>query len=207
MKQHKIVLLLLVFLFALGAQAQRKGSTQFDIQLNAGLPVGSLKNAVSDHSLRGIKASVLYAVDDQLAIGLGTGFQDFYQKYPRQLYKLSDGSDMSAVRSFSIQVIPILAEAKWNFSPDAAVRPYAALGLGGNLINYNDYVGEFSLDQKTKIGFAARPDLGVYIPFRKGGESGMTVGASFNFMPFTAGDVTNLNHVGIHAGFSLPLRK
>ncbi|HEU4904101.1 MAG TPA: outer membrane beta-barrel protein [Flavisolibacter sp.] len=207
MKRRTIYFLFAALFVGVAAQAQFKGKTQLDIQLNAALPTGSLKNAVSDMSLRGLKANILYGIDDQLAVGLGTGFQDFYQKYPRQLFKLSDGSDLSAVRSFSIQTIPILAEAKWSFTPEAAIQPYAALGIGGNLINYNDYVGEFTLEQKTKFGFAARPEAGVYIPFRKGGESGFTVGASYNIMPFKSDAVNNLNHIGIHAGFALPLRK
>ena len=207
MKGIKPYFALAALVFSLAAGAQIKGKTQFDIQLNAGLPIGSLKNAVTDVSLRGVKASILYGIDDQLAVGLGTGFQDFYQKYPRQLYTLSDGSDMSAVRSFSIQTIPVLLQAKWSFSPEATVRPYAALGVGGNLINYDDFVGEFSLEQKTKFGFAARPEAGLYIPFRKQGESGFTIGASYNIMPFKAGAVNNLNHMGIHAGIAVPLRK
>lgn len=207
MKGMKPYFALAALFFSLAAGAQLKGKTQFDIQLNAGLPTGSLKNAVSDVSLRGLKANILYGIDDQLAIGLGTGFQDFYQKYPRQLYKLSDGSDMSAVRSFSIQAIPILLQAKWSFSPEASVRPYAALGVGGNLINYDEYVGEFGMEQKTKFGFAARPEAGLYIPFRKQGESGFTIGASYNIMPFKSGVVDNLNHIGIHAGIAVPLRK
>ena len=194
-------------LFALAAGAQHKGSTQLDLQWNAALPQGSLKSIVSDNSFRGMKASILYGVSNNLSVGLGTGFQDFYQKYPRQLYNLADGGELSAVRSFSIQTVPILATAKWSFTPNATVQPYAAVGVGGNLISYNDYAGEFTLEQKSKFGFAARPEAGVYVPFRKGGETGITVGASYNIMPFKSNDVTNLNHIGIHAGITLPMRK
>ena len=207
MKRSKQYFLLIAVLLGLAAGAQQKGKTLLDLQYNAGLPVGSLKGAVTDNSFRGLKGSVLYGISNNLSIGFGTGFQDFYQKYPRQLYKLSDGGDISAVRSFSIQTIPLLAEAKWNFTPGGAVQPYAALGVGGNLIDYKDFAGEFTLEQKTKFGFAARPEAGVFVPFHKEGESGFTIGASYNLMPFTAGAVSNLNHIGIHAGISLPLRK
>lgn len=207
MRQRKLIFAAAAFLFCLAAGAQQKGKTQFNIQYNVGLPMGSLKDAVSDVSGRGFKAGVLYGINENLAVGLGTGFQDFYQKYPRALYKLSGGEDLSAVRSFSIQTIPILAEAKWNFSPSAAIQPYASLGVGGNLISYNDYVGEFAIEQTTKFGFAARPGVGLYVPFKKEGESGFTVGATYNIMPFKTDAVTNLNHVGIHAGVSIPLRR
>jgi outer membrane protein W len=204
MKQYMVAVLLLL---GMAAQAQQQGKTILDLQYNAALPQGSLKSIVSDNSFRGMKAGILYGITNNLAVGLGTGFQDFYQKYPRQLYKFSDGSDLSAVRSFSIQTIPILAQAKWNFTPGGAVQPYAALGIGGNLISYNDYVGEFSLEQKSSFGFAARPEAGVFVPFHKGGEAGFTIGASYNVMPYKTNDVTNLNSLGIHAGFSIPMRR
>lgn len=208
MKRSQLYILIAALLFGTAAGAQQKGSAQLNLQYKVGLPTGTFKNIVPDNSYRGLQASVLYGVSNNLAVGFGTGFQDFYQKYPRQVYNLEDGGNLSAVRSYSIQTIPLLAEAKWTAaSPTAAVQPYVALGVGGNVILYHDYVGEFSLDDKTKFGFAARPEAGLYVPFHKGGESGFTIGASYNVMPFTSTDVSNLNHVGLHAGISVPLRK
>lgn len=207
MKIRKRILVIAALFAGLTATAQKEGSTLFNVQYNIGLPSGSLKNVVSATSFRGMQASILYGISNNLSVGFGTGFQDFYQKYPRQLYKLSDGSDLSAVRSFSIQTIPLLAEAKWAFTPSATVQPFVALGVGGNVINYNDYAGQFSLEQKTKIGFAARPEAGVFIPFTKWGEAGFTIGASYNIMPFKSSEVNNLNYLGLHAGISVPLRQ
>ena len=207
MKVRKISLAVAVLLIGAAAQAQQKGRAAMDIQYNVALPMGSLKQTIDETSLRGAQASILYGITYKIAIGFGTGFQDFYQKVPRQLYKLDDGSDLSAVRSFSIQTIPLLAQAKYQFKPGAAIQPYAALGVGGNLVNYNDMVGEFNLEQKAKFGFAARPEAGVYIPFRKEGETGLTLGASYNIMPFSSSQFSNLNSLGIHAGVSFPLRK
>jgi len=208
MRFSKISLALITALgFTVAAQAQQKGKAQMDIQYNVGLPMGSLKETISETSVRGLQGSVLYGINHKLAIGFGTGFQDFYRKEPRQLYKLSDGSDLSAVRSYSIQTIPLLAEVKYQFSPGAVVQPYAALGVGGNLINYNDMVGEFSLEQKAKFGFAARPEAGVFVPFKKAGETGFTLGASYNLMPLNSDAFSSVNHIGVHAGVSFPLRK
>jgi opacity protein-like surface antigen len=177
------------------------------IAYNVAMPQGSLKQNISETSFRGGQASILYGVTDRVSIGLGTGFQDFYQKIPRQLYKLNDGSDLSAVRSYSIQTIPLLAEVKYQLTPGAAVQPYVALGVGGNLVNFNDYLGEFTLEQQGKFGFAAKPEAGVFVPFKKAGETGFTLGASYNIMPFKTNDFSNLNSLGIHAGVTIPLRK
>jgi opacity protein-like surface antigen len=207
MKLTKISFVAAALVLASAAQAQQKGRAQMDIQYNVAIPTGSFGNTITETSGRGVQASILYGISNQLSVGLGTGFQDFYQKNPRQMYKLSDGSDLSAVRSFSIQTIPILAQAKYQFTPGATVQPYAALGVGGNLISYNDLVGEFTLEQQTKFGFAARPELGVFVPFKKAGETGFSLGASYNIMPFNSTEFNNLNNIGIHAGISFPLRK
>ncbi len=207
MKSKRILLAVIAGVFSLSAVQAQKGLTKLDLGYNVALPLGDFKaTSVNNTSYRGFQASVLYGINNKLSIGLGTGFQDFYQKDPRQVYKLTDGSDVSAVLTKSIQTIPVLATAKYNFTPNAAVQPYAALGVGGNLISYNQLLGEFG-NQQSKVGFAARPEAGVYIPFKKNGVSGISVGASYNIMPFTQLGSSNLNNLGLHAGISIPLRK
>src|SRR6266540_1078215 len=90
-------------------QAQER-ELQFDINYNISIPGGSFKtDAVDKTSFRGWTANLLYNVTDKISIGLGTGFQDFYQKFPRAVYKLQEGGEVSAVITNSIQTIPILA--------------------------------------------------------------------------------------------------
>lgn len=207
MKNKKIIIAFVAALFSLSAVQAQTGLAKLDLSYNVALPMGDFKNnTVNNASYRGFQASVLYGLSDRLSVGLGTGFQDFYQKYPRQMYKLTDGSDVSAVLSNSVQTLPILATAKYSFTPDAAVQPYASLGVGGNLITYKQLLGEFG-NQKSKFGFAARPEAGVYVPFKKGGVSGFALGASYNIMPFKELGGSNLNNLGLHAGINIPLRK
>jgi len=206
MKSFKIIISLLASVFSFTVLHAQKGKTSLSIEYSAGLPMGSFKDNVSNTSFRGFQAAVLHGISDKFSVGFGTGFQDFYQKDPRQLYKFSDGSDVSAVVTHSIQTIPLLVTGKYSFTPGAAVQPYAALGVGGNMISYAQLLGEFGGTQ-TKFGFAARPEAGVYIPFSKAGESGLTLGASYNIMPFSQDNFSNLNYLGIHAGVNIPLRK
>ena len=207
MRVSKISFMILTFLVGVEAQAQQKGKTVAELQYNVAIPAGSFKQTVSETSFRGGQAKFMYGVSDHFAVGFGLAFQDFYQKVPRQVYKLNDGSDLSAVRSFSVQTIPLLAQAKYQFAPGAAIQPYAAVGVGGNLISYTDMVGQFSLEETAKFGFAARPEAGVFIPFKKTGEAGLMLGASYNIMPFNSSASSNLNNIGIHAGVAVPLRK
>ncbi len=205
--KSRISILFLILFSAFAAQAQLKGETKFNIRYNVGLPTGSFKEQLSENSFRGLNGSILYGLSDQLSIGFATGFQDFYQKTPRQLYKLEDGSDISAVRTHSIQSIPLLVQTKYQFSQGKAIQPYVALAAGGNIISYADLLGEFVSEQDAKFGFVARPEAGVLIPFGKTKASGITLGASYNIMPFKTGSFNNMNHIGVHAGVSIPMRK
>jgi len=202
---YKIIALLIAGLFGAGMAQAQQGELTLNLNYSINSPVGSFKDFVNKTSYRNWTGSVLYGINDKLSVGFGTGFQDFYQKYPRQLYKLEDGSDISAVVSNSIQAVPLLAQAQYRFTPNATIQPYVALGVGGNLILYRQFVGEFS-DSKNKFGFAARPEAGVYIPFRKGGPTGLTLHADYNYMPVNYNDVDRMDNWGAGIGVKFPLR-
>ena len=194
---------LLVTLLPNQSQAQQ-GVTKLNLGYNIASPLGSFKDEVNKTSARGWTASVLYGITDKISVGLGTGYQDFYQKYPRANYKLVEGGDISAVVSNSIQVVPILATGQYNFIPDGPVQPYAGVGVGGNLVFYRQFLGEFS-NSKTKFGFAVRPEAGVYIPFGRQSRSGITLNANYNYMPFNYNGVKQLSNWGGGIGVKFPL--
>src|SRR4051812_25169112 len=92
-----ITSLLLLSSISFTARAQER-AVQLDINYAIGIPGGSFKtDAVDKSSFRGWTANVLYNINNNISVGLGTGFQDFYQKYPRAVYKLNEGGEVSAV--------------------------------------------------------------------------------------------------------------
>ena len=193
-----------VLLFAgLDASAQR---IKLNINYGVGIPASAnFKDYVSNTSFRGWNANLLYDVNDQLAVGLGIGSQSFYQRYPRAVYKTVEGSDISAEMTNTVTAMPIMVQGQFNLLPEATVQPYVGLGVGGNLILYNQYLGEFG-DSRSKFGFAARPEAGVYIPVGRYKESSIVIGGAYNYLPFKEDNLKNLNNIGIHAGFKFPLR-
>ncbi|MEO5592455.1 MAG: outer membrane beta-barrel protein [Chitinophagaceae bacterium] len=204
MKKIKYIIAGLSLLFSAGAFAQDEGFT-LKLNYSVAIPMGSYKDLINNTSFRGFGAELMYHINNKFSAGIETGSQDFYQKYPRQTYKMDDGSDLSAVVSNSVQTVPILLKAQYNLLPGKTVQPYVALGAGGNIITYNQYAGEFSSAGKTKFGFAARPEAGVYVPFRKGSGAGFSVSAGYNYMPFNYNGINNLNNVMAKVGVSFPL--
>ncbi len=197
----------LVFMLSTGiftASAQQ-GEVRMTASLAGAVPLGDLKDLTDNTTLRGADINILYGFTDRFSGGLNLGFQDFYQKFPRALYKLEDGSDISAVITNSIQTIPFLATGRFNFQPGARVQPYASAGLGGAVVINKQFVGEYP-NEDTKISFAARPGLGVYIPFRKQGETGLNLGVNYTFVGYKMDNTSNLSFVGFNIGIGFPMR-
>ena len=190
------------------ARAQEEGVLKLRIDYAAGMPLGSFKtNLVNQTSWRGYNADLLYGINDRWAVGISTGFQDFYQQYPRQVYKGSDGSDISAVLSNSIQTAPIEAKGQFSLVPGIhTVKPYVALGVGGNIITYRQFLGEYENDSKSRFGFAATPELGVNIAFGRYSGFGMNIAAGYNYMPFNYNGIDNLSNLAVKAGINIPMR-
>jgi opacity protein-like surface antigen len=202
---YKIIAVLIAGLFTAGALQAQEGRLNLNINYSINTPTGDFKDFVNKTSYRSWAASLLYGINNKLSVGFGTGFQDFYQKYPRQVYKLEGGGDVSAVLSNSVQAIPLLAQVQYNFTPEARVQPYVGVGVGGNLILYRQYLGEFG-SSKNKFGFAARPEAGVFVPFRKGGPAGITLRADYNYMPVNYNDLQGMDNWGAGIGVKFPLQ-
>ena len=178
---------------------------QLDLNYGIGIPSGSFtSDAVDKASFRGWTANLLYNITPHISVGVGTGFQDFYQKYPRAVYKLAEGGEVSAVVSNSIQTIPILAEFQYRFLPGNIVQPYVGVGVGGNMVVFDQYLGEFD-NSKSSFKFAARPEAGVFIPFRKDGPAGVHLFGAYNYMPYNMDGIDNLNNWGAGIGVKFPL--
>jgi outer membrane protein W len=206
MKTIKICgLVIAAFAIAISAKAQQD-KVQIGIRHSVGIPVGSFNNEVSNTSARGGDLSILYGINDNISIGGSIGFQDFYQKYPRQIYKTTDGEDLSAVLTNSIQVTPLFLTGKYNFLPHKTIQPYASLGVGANLITYNQLLGEYTNVSQNRINFALRPELGVSIPVIKN-KLMINAGAAYNYMPLHYNGVDNLDNIAIQGGIILSLRK
>ena len=204
MKKIKYMAMVLALAASTGLFAQENGLT-LKLNYSAGVPVGGFRDVISNTSFKGFGAELMYHINPAVSVGLETGSQAYYQKYPRQVYKTGDGGDLSAVVSNTVQTAPILLKGQYNLLPGKTIQPFVALAAGGNIITYNQYAGEFTNDAKTKFGFAARPEAGVFVPFRKGTGAGFSVSAGYNYMPFNYNGTGKLDNITARAGISFPL--
>jgi len=195
-------MIVLIIVCALQIQAQQKVKMQLGYSINQ--PVGQFKDLITNTSYRGFNGSITYDVTEQLAVGLGVSFADFYQKYPRQVYKTDEGS-ISAVLSNSVQVMPIVAKADYSFLKEGAIRPYAGIGAGINMVNFDQYLGEFPTSKVT-VKPALTGSAGIKVPLGATKTAGLDLGAHYNYLPFNFSGYQNLNSWGAHLGLYFPLK-
>lgn len=206
MKKIKIIIAALgIICFSQSANAQ-KGTFKLDLNYNYSLPISGFKSdLVSVNSPRGFMGGLMYSFNDKLSAGLGFGFQDYYQKYPRALYPLSKSQEVSAVLSNSIQTTPVILKAKYFPLSASFLKPYVSVGAGANIIDFNQYLGEFGSGQ-TNVGFRAQGGLGVMIPFTKFSSSGINVGATYDYAPYHKFGYNDLSSVNFQAGVTINLK-
>ena len=198
----RISVLIAAVLFGFQLNAQQRLNMELGYSINH--PLGSFKDVVSKTSFRGFTGGITYDVTEQFGVGLGVSFSDFYEKYPRQVYQTGEGA-VSAVISNSIQTIPVLAKAKYHFGSAGTIRPYVAAGAGVNLLNYDQFYGEFA-NSRTAIKPALAGEAGFKIPLGYTKQSGLSIGAHYNYLPFNYNGIKNLNSVGAHVTVFFPLR-
>lgn len=177
---------------------------QFKIGYNTGMPVGEFSDFMGKNSFRGFLGELNYPVTSRLKVGLGVSYNDYYEKHPRRIYETKDGT-ISAVVTNSIQTTPIQLKAYYDLT-DGYIRPYAGIGIGGNIIGYAQYLGEFG-EKEFTFKPSVSADAGINIPFnRERRTSGVKIGGHFNYLPYNKNGLNNLNNWGIHAAVFFPLR-
>ncbi|MGZ5135366.1 MAG: outer membrane beta-barrel protein, partial [Flavitalea sp.] len=183
----------------------QQGTLSMNLQYSYAKPVGSFNDFLGDASPRGWNAKVVYGISDHTGVGLSVGFQDYYEAHPRKLYTTTDNSTISAVMINSIQTIPVLATFEYRFTGNR-IQPYVAVGAGANLITYRQFLGEFPSTQ-NKVSWAAKPEAGIHIPIGGNGQTAITIGAAYQYMPVKIGSVDHLNNVSVSAGIKFAMRK
>ncbi|MGI8634383.1 MAG: outer membrane beta-barrel protein [Segetibacter sp.] len=197
-----------VCMLSLSASAQQK--LKMELDYNVSSPLGSFKNDfINKTSFRGGSGELSYTFNPKFSLGLQSGFQSYYQKYDRQVYKLAGNQTVSAVVSNTMEIIPVMLRGTFfpvGNTEIAKIQPYVSAGAGVNLVNYGQYLGEFG-GTKSSTAFAAQAGAGIKIPFgNRYNQTAFKIGATYNYSNYKRNELTNLNSVGFNAGVVFALK-
>jgi hypothetical protein len=207
-KNILIFMTLCVCMLTLSASAQQK--LKMELGYNVSAPLGSFKNDfIGNTSYRGGYGELSYAFNPKFSLGVHSGFQSYYQKFDRQVYKLEANQTVSAVVSNTMEIVPVMLRG--TFSPlgasaTAKIQPYVSAGAGVSLVNYGQYLGEFG-GTETSSPFAAQAGAGIKIPFgNQYNQTAFKIGATYNFTNYKRNELSGLNTVGVNAGVVFALK-
>lgn len=208
----KINIIFIVFALAcmmsVGASAQNR--LKMELNYNISSPLGSFKNDfINKTSFSGGSGEISYTFNPRFSLGLHSGFQSYYQKYDRQVYKLSGNQIVSAVVTNTLDVVPLVLRGTFfplGTSETAKVQPYVSAGAGVSLVSYGQYLGEFG-GTKSSSSFTAQAGAGIKIPFgHKYNQTGIKLGTTYNYINYNRNDISKLNNVGFNAGVVFGLK-
>ncbi|NNV57043.1 outer membrane beta-barrel protein [Limnovirga soli] len=204
---YMLVLVTACFAFSGTVIAQTK-PILFGLNYNYAAPLGGFKSdVISNGSARGFSGSFMYPVNKKWQLGLSAGFQDFYQKYPRDIYTTGNHETTSAVLSNSIQIIPVLAKATYlpMGNSNTFIQPYISAASGISLVDFRQYLGEFGSNSSNAV-FTVQAGAGITMPFKRGKDAGLDIGAGYNYVGYQKFGINNLNHLTANVGVHFPLR-
>lgn len=207
MKKVLILLILFSSIILISNQAVAQNKLKLELGYNASIPVGSFKNDfINKTSYKGALGEVSYSFNPKFSLGLQSGFQNYYQRYDRQLYTLKDGQTISAVVTNTLGVTPLLLRGTFYPAVASKVQPYISGGAGINLVTYGQYLGEFG-GTSTSAPLALQAGAGIRIPFGKlENQTAFKLGASYNYVNYNKNDISGLNNIGVNAGVIFRLK-
>lgn len=206
MKKYLIITIVVFLCFGFKAEAQ-ENNLKLNLNYNYSFPVSNFKNdLVSEASPRGFTGNLMYEINPKFSVGLGVGYQDYYEKFGRKNYNLGKSQEVSAVLTNSIQMVPVMARIEYSpLGAMAGIQPYIAIAAGANFINYDQYLGQFA-SSDASTGFRGLAGIGVKIPFGKSSGWGIDVGGSYDYAPYKKFGYKDLNNANLHGGVYFSLK-
>ncbi len=209
MKKRVGIFMTLIAACFLTMSASAQDKLKLELSYDISSPLGSFKNDyINKTSFRGGSGELSYSFNPNFSLGLYSGFQSYYQKYDRQVYKLQGNQVISAVVSNSMDIVPLLLRGTFyplGSSATAKIQPYVSAGAGVSFVNYSQYLGEFGGSQ-TSATFAAQAGAGIVIPFGSIDQNGIKIGATYNYTSYNQNSISKLNSVGVNAGVVFGLK-
>ena len=210
MKKNVVIFMTMVAVCAISLSASAQQKLKMELNYNISAPVGSFKNDfINKTSFSGGSGEISYSINPKFSLGLHSGFQSYYQKYDRQVYKLDGNQTVSAVISNTLDIVPLLLRGTYlplGTAANAKVQPYVSAAAGISMVNYGQYLGEFGGTQSSSP-FTAQAGAGIKIPFGNSyNQTAFKLGATYNYINYNRNDITKLNNVGFNAGVVFALK-
>jgi outer membrane protein W len=115
---------------------------------------------------------------------------------PIERFHFSNGLDVSGYQDRSLNVFPLLLDARYFIRLQREMRPFVGLGIGAYIITQRLDIG-LSSYSTTEWHFGLAPEAGLLFPLGSGTD--FTVSVRYD-MPFGSGSQGFFQFLGLHLG-------
>jgi len=156
MKKLILTIAITGVLISLGAQ-----DVVWKMTYDVSFPLGTTKTFADQVSWRGLSLDMDRLLNDNLALGVGVGWNTFVQKYPDSYYQ-RDEMLLHGTQVRYVNDIPIAARFTW-YQPLDMVEPYFTLGVGTVWQQMRREIGLLAFEGNY-WQFLLAPELGAVFP-------------------------------------------
>ncbi|GGZ12600.1 hypothetical protein GCM10007049_00360 [Echinicola pacifica] len=157
MNQIKKILFLVGLAFWLNGSAS--GQDGFTISYPVAFATGDIADYVKPVSFRGLTFDYRSRINENIALGLSSGWNVFYEELPYDTYTIGNESISGKQYRYNNQ-IPILFTAAYYLKPDQKFNPYGSLGIGTTYSRRNTDMGLYTVELEA-WNFTLAPEVGV----------------------------------------------
>jgi hypothetical protein len=188
---------LLAFVVLLGSATTARAQLSYygTATYQLAFPIGETHQYIHDVAWRGVGLDFGYFVRPNITVGFAVAWNVFYEGTNRIVH-FSNGGDISGYQDRSLNVFPILANARYFFEVSPSIRPFVGFGMGVYPIIQRLDIG-LSSYSTTEWHFGIAPELGVFVPIGLGSYG--TLSVRYN-LPFSSGSQGFYQFIGVHLG-------
>lgn len=124
-----------------------------------GFGTGDLGDFVQAASFRGISMDFRKMVQDNIGIGLGLGWNTFYEELASDTYTVGNSSLTGKQYRYSNN-IPITLSTAYFLKPGETLNPYFGLGIGTMYTIRNTDMNLYTIEQEA-WNFLLQPEFGI----------------------------------------------
>ncbi len=196
-KIYLTALLIIGLVFSSNAQ-----SSYWTINWDMSAGMGETGDFVNTFNFRGMSFDGRGFINSNVTIGGFLEWVTLYEKEsnlpPYEFGSEDVGGSISGTQSRYLNVFPILVTSHYYFDTGSDTKPYVGIGLGGVYVESRLDLGMNYFYEDT-FGFAAMPEVGVYVPF---GYSGTGLNLAVRYLyGSAAGDLDTLSMFSFAVGF------
>jgi hypothetical protein len=173
------------------------GQNSFIVSYPISFPRGDLLNYTSEPSFRGINFEFVHEVKPNIAVGIETGWNVFYEHAGKMDYKEGTAT-ISGVQFRYTNAVPIVVQTKYVLqSGNKKMSPYFGLGIGTLYVNRSTDFGLFRISTNA-WQFLLRPEGGLLFQLQSGVKA--LVGVKY-YGAVNSSDLDAQSFLSLNVGF------